>query len=416
MLVRWVVSAFVLVACWNMVLIANDDNIGRFTALHSRYGAYLGLEEGAILEEYAKELFFGYHRFEMNGGLDAQFRPENIPYYWVHAVLGGELPSRLVQQATAFLRDGKPATNEETIAAFILLDKVNLKETVIDIWSDENSQMQFDVFERLIGGGDRYASFSGRLVSALDEQAQVGRQVTPDSGFSVPFRFVLDCYFLDLIRSNHARFQELDGLISTEYLHLVAKAVNGSISDNVLSTVQDEFLAGKHDEHLGCAFRFDFALTEKFAKDLLRVRFSECRIDRYRGLGTISLRYPLLANQVLGSLSTSDKQEDLRVVLKFFGGPTFRRLDNLPVVVDALTSHLEATNADYLTGVRQWPITCAAFSEIDGGVEVSLSVKRTISPSKLSKLESICEDINRRCPLTFFARSLEDAILSIKAR
>lgn len=213
MIVR--VSAFVLVAFWTVASIANDDEIERFTALHSRYGAYLGLEEGATLEEYAKELFFGYQRFEMIGGLDAQFRPKNIPYYWVHAVLGRELPARLVQQATAFLQDGKPSTNEETVAAFILLDKVNLKDIVVDIWSNQNSQMQFAVFERLIGIGDRYASFSGRLVSAIEEQSQVGRQVTPDSGFSVSFRFVLDCYFLDLIRSDHARFQELDRLIAT---------------------------------------------------------------------------------------------------------------------------------------------------------------------------------------------------------
>jgi hypothetical protein len=175
-------------------------------------------------------------------------------------------------------------------------------------------------------------------------------------------------------------------------------------------------LTGKHDEHLGCSFRFEFALTEEFARDLLRVDFSECRVDRYRGLRTVWCRYPEIANQFLETLADSEKQEDLRVVLKFFDGPIFRSLDDRPIVVKALKQHLKSTNAEFLVSRGDWSITCAAFSEIEGRIDVPIEVKRDLSADTVSKLDSICENINRRCPRTFFAKSLEEAILSMKSK
>ena len=415
MFVPWVVFTFLLGTCWNTSLSANDDYVGRFTAFHSQYGAHLGLEEGVIFEEYAKELFFEHQRFEMNGGLDAQFLPQNIPNYWVHAVLVGELPPILVQQVVTFLREGKPTTTEEAIAAFILLDKMNLKETVVDIWSNQNPQMQFDVFGRLVGKGTRYAEFAPRIANSVDHDTQVGWQVSPDSGYSLSLRFVVECYLLDLIRADPVKYKKLETLISTRYLNNVAKAACNTIGYDTLAAIHQEFLTGKHDEHLGCSFRFEFALTEEFARHLLRVEFSECRVDRYRGLRTIWRRYPEIANQFLAMLAASDKQEDLRVVLKFFEGPIFRSLDDRPMVVKALTQHLKSTNAEFLAGRGDWSITCAAFSKSDQGVEVPIEVKRNLAADTVSKLDSICEIINRRCSRTFFAKSLEEAILSMKS-
>lgn len=413
MFAYWVVSLTMVCTCLTTFITPKDGAIELFATFHSKYGAHLGLEEAAIFDAYAKQLVLEYQQFEKNGGFNKEFAPENIPYYWAHVVLSGELSPRLIQQAIAFLREGKSTTDEEKIAAFVLLDRVNLKGTVLDIWSDENPQVQFNLLERLFKKENRYADFAPTIAKAVNHDAQVGWQVSPDSGYSLPLGFVVDCYLLDLIRADPDQHAVLETLISTDYLRTVAKASCNTIGERTLLAIHQDFLAGKHDEHLGCSFRFDFALTEDFARDLLRLEFSECRIDRYRGLRTISRRYPDLANQVLSELATSDKLEDLAVVLKFFDGPIFRSLKDRPVVVTALRKHLHSTNPNFLTSRGFWLITSAAFSENDVGAYVPVEVKEHLAANTIAKLDSICEDINRSCPRTFFAKSLEEAILSI---
>lgn len=413
-MIRWLVILVMSNFCYSAFVIAEGDRIERFTALHSRYGAFLGLEEGAIFEEYVSELISEYEQFVATSGLNAPFRAENIPHYWVHAVLDAKLSPHIVEATKEFLRIGKAATEAETVAAFLLLDRLNQKEAVVNLWSDESSQMQFELLGRIFSGGSRYAEFATRIAGAVDSDIQVGNQVSPDSGFSLPMRLVVDYYLLDVIRENRDKYQELDKLISTLYLHTVADSIRGSINDDLLLSVHREFLAGKRDEHLSCSCRFEFAHTEVMARDFLNIGFGDCRVDRYRGLRTIFRYYPMLANQFLETLADSNKPEDLRVVLKFFDGPTFRSLDELPIVGKAVRTHLKSTKAEYLDGVQHWSITCAAFSEKDGGVDVPVSIKNSLAAETSSKLGTLRTEINRRCPRTFFSKSLEEAVRSMR--
>jgi hypothetical protein len=387
-----------------------------FIALHSRYGANLGLREGEIFENFVVDLLNDYDDAKLNGELEQDLRPETIPIHWVHAIISDSSSIRISMQVKELILkhvDGARVNKSLLIAYFILLDATDGAKSVLEHWAKLTAQDQYEVFIRLIDRDENYMEFA-RYISATAHKEFVDVAAVPAGSGSLPFRWFVDSYLLEIVRRDEHKLKEILGMIDDQEIQLVARASAGAISESEIQRTIQDFLKGKRDGVLSCLYRFDFAISDEITNLLMEKDFEFCHYRRSKALQRLSVRSPNIVFKELELLTVSGNKDDCRTVVEYYNGPRFVSLKDFPLVVRTVVSHIDSTqNVFELTNILGWQITCAAFSSGNGRVVVAPEVLSKIRYDKQDQLEEIANEINKKCGITFHSRTLREAIVTV---
>lgn len=393
-----------------MVSDSYSGDLSLFNALYSGWNVESGPYEGAKLESFAKELLAEYAdlKSQQTCTLGTKFSFDQIELHWIDAVIHPENANQIAEQVIQFAKENASTLKDrESLSLFFLLQELNRKREIVDLLKLFTPQVKCNVLRRIVAGDNDYLQYA-REVSSLSSEELVVLWSAGDATASAKLSDVIDDYLVNLVMKYPSGHKQLLDCINDPNRLLAARGFAGLLTEEEKAKIASEILKGKYFLQ-----PLAFVSSEELANYYLDRHVATDLSSAPESLQFIGKTYPDLVKERLSRLCASDSLKDVSIAICYYRRFTTQSVANDQLLRENVVRFINDTSVILLDGLSGWDLSLAAL-ELDGSaIRVSPAVSRDLLPAKLEFLERLAKDMTDSCLLTFKARTLREAVLTL---